>query len=135
MVEVLKDKRPRGTEPFRMPETCPVCGARVEREGATHLCTNGLACRAQLMDAVQAGEMGLLDELADGDPLPRAMALARELAQLPANAYEQTKRQLRAETIAAAAELVGSGDPLLGGWLGEEAAQGAGDTLRAAGER
>ena len=48
VVEVLKDKRPRGTAPFQMPEKCPVCGARVEREGAYHLCTNGLSCPSQL---------------------------------------------------------------------------------------
>jgi len=48
VVEVLKDKRPRGTEPFVMPAKCPVCGAKVERIGAYHVCTNGLACPAQL---------------------------------------------------------------------------------------
>ncbi len=48
VVEVLKDKRPRGAEPFLLPSKCPVCGAKVEREGAYHLCTNGLACPAQL---------------------------------------------------------------------------------------
>jgi DNA ligase (NAD+) len=48
VVEVLKEKRPRGTEPFKLPNKCPVCGAKVEREGAYHLCTNGLACPAQL---------------------------------------------------------------------------------------
>ena len=54
VVEVLKDRRPRGTEPFRLPGKCPVCGAKVERVGAYHLCTNGLACPAQL-----AGHIGL----------------------------------------------------------------------------
>ncbi|MGH7742858.1 MAG: NAD-dependent DNA ligase LigA, partial [Candidatus Eiseniibacteriota bacterium] len=48
VVEVLKDKRPRGTEAFEMPKKCPVCGGKVEREGAYHLCTNGLSCPAQL---------------------------------------------------------------------------------------
>src|SRR5439155_3347903 len=76
---------PRGAEPFRLPETCPVCGARVERVGAYHLCTNGLACRAQLeghiihfasrgaMDIVGLGEKtvhqlierGLVKDLSD----------------------------------------------------------------------
>ena len=54
VVEVLKDRRPRGTEPFRLPGKCPVCGAKVKRVGAYHLCTNGLACPAQL-----AGHIGL----------------------------------------------------------------------------
>ncbi len=48
VVEVLKEKRPRDTHPFQMPRKCPVCGARVDRVGAYHLCTNGLACPAQL---------------------------------------------------------------------------------------
>ena len=48
VVEVLKEHRPRGTGPWTMPAKCPVCGAQVERAGAYHLCTNGLACRAQL---------------------------------------------------------------------------------------
>jgi DNA ligase (NAD+) len=48
VVEVLKDKRPRGTQAFEMPSKCPVCGGKVEREGAYHLCTNGLSCPAQI---------------------------------------------------------------------------------------
>jgi DNA ligase (NAD+) len=83
VVEVLKDKRPRGAEPFRMPRHCPVCKARVDRVGAYHLCTNGLSCPAQLhahlahfawvMDIVGLGnktvkqliERGLVKDLAD----------------------------------------------------------------------
>jgi DNA ligase (NAD+) len=48
VVEVLKDSRPRGAAAFEMPKKCPVCGGKVEREGAYHLCTNGLSCPAQL---------------------------------------------------------------------------------------
>ena len=48
VVEVLTDKRPRGTKPWTMPAKCPVCGAPVEQTGAYHVCTNGLACPAQL---------------------------------------------------------------------------------------
>jgi len=48
VVEVIQEKRPRGTSPFEMPKKCPVCGGKVEREGAYHLCTNGLSCPAQL---------------------------------------------------------------------------------------
>jgi DNA ligase (NAD+) len=83
VVEVLKDKRPRGAEPFQMPRKCPVCSARVDRVGAYHLCTNGLSCPAQLhahlahfawvMDIVGLGgktvkqliEKGLVKDLAD----------------------------------------------------------------------
>ena len=48
VVEVLLDKRPKGTRRFELPTQCPVCGSEVVREGAAHLCTNGLACPAQL---------------------------------------------------------------------------------------
>jgi len=48
VIEVLLDQRPRGTKRFELPTRCPVCGAPVERVGAAHVCTNGLACPAQL---------------------------------------------------------------------------------------
>ncbi len=48
VVEVLLEHRPRGTKRFELPAKCPVCGAPVEKVGAAHLCTNGLACPAQL---------------------------------------------------------------------------------------
>jgi len=48
VVEVLQDKRPSDAEPFVMPKKCPVCGGKVEKEGANHICTNGLSCPAQL---------------------------------------------------------------------------------------
>ena len=48
VVEVLKDERPRDAKAFVMPSKCPVCGGKVEREGANHFCTNGLSCPAQL---------------------------------------------------------------------------------------
>ena len=32
IVEVLKEKRPEGAQPYHLPEQCPVCGAPVERE-------------------------------------------------------------------------------------------------------
>ena len=48
VVEVLLEKRPGGARRFELPSKCPVCEAAVEREGAAHFCTNGLACPAQL---------------------------------------------------------------------------------------
>jgi DNA ligase (NAD+) len=48
VVEVLKEHRPRGAKRFELPSKCPVCGGAVEREGAYHVCTNGLSCPAQL---------------------------------------------------------------------------------------
>lgn len=53
VLEVLKDKRPPGTEPFRMPGTCPECGSTVEKIGAIHFCTGGLLCPAQLKESIR----------------------------------------------------------------------------------
>lgn len=49
ILEVILSKRPADTVPYRLPETCPVCGAPVERDedGAAMRCT-GIECPAQL---------------------------------------------------------------------------------------
>ena len=50
VVEVLRDRRPEGTVPYHLPDTCPVCGAPVSRDpdGAAIRCT-GAECPAQLL--------------------------------------------------------------------------------------
>ena len=49
ILEVDFSKRPDGTVPYHLPETCPVCGAKVEQDedGAFLRCT-GAECPAQL---------------------------------------------------------------------------------------
>ena len=49
ILDVELSKRPAGTIPYRLPETCPVCGARTRRDedGAFLRCT-GAECPAQL---------------------------------------------------------------------------------------
>lgn len=49
ILEVVLSKRPQGTKPFYLPQTCPVCGAPVVRDedGAALRCT-GAECPAQL---------------------------------------------------------------------------------------
>ena len=39
IVEVLKEKRPEGAQPYHLPEQCPVCGAPVARDeiGRAHV--------------------------------------------------------------------------------------------------
>ena len=57
VVRVLKDKRPDGTQPYRLPDRCPVCGApvyRAEGESATR-CT-GAECPAQLLRNLTASD-------------------------------------------------------------------------------
>ncbi|MFN0038030.1 MAG: NAD-dependent DNA ligase LigA [Burkholderiales bacterium] len=79
VVSIVADRRPAVTRPFVMPETCPVCGSRVERmeaEAATR-CTAGLYCPAQRKQALLhfAGRRAmdidglgdkLVDQLVDG---------------------------------------------------------------------
>ena len=50
ILEVVSSKRPEGTIPYSLPEACPVCGAKVERdpEGSAMRCT-GAECPAQLV--------------------------------------------------------------------------------------
>ena len=50
VVSVVPDKRPEGTEPYRLPETCPECGSPVRRDadGAAVRCL-GAECPAQLL--------------------------------------------------------------------------------------
>ena len=43
VVLVIKEKRPPGTNPFKIPDKCPLCGSNVERIGAIHYCTGGLS--------------------------------------------------------------------------------------------
>lgn len=54
VVRILPEKRPDASEPFRMPETCPVCSSpAVRTEGeAVVRCTGGLHCRAQAVQSI-----------------------------------------------------------------------------------
>ena len=54
VVRVLPEKRPAGSKPWHMPETCPVCGSHVVREEgeAVSRCSGGLFCRAQRVEAL-----------------------------------------------------------------------------------
>lgn len=50
VVEVLEDG---GNGVFEFPDTCPVCGSEIERDGPLAFCTGGVACPAQLQRAVE----------------------------------------------------------------------------------
>ena len=49
VVEVVKEKRPKGSKPYHFPDHCPVCGSLALREEgeAVRRCTGGLICKAQ----------------------------------------------------------------------------------------
>ena len=47
--EVVKSKRPSGTKTYRIPDTCPVCGAPTHREkDSSNIVCTSLSCPAQL---------------------------------------------------------------------------------------
>jgi DNA ligase (NAD+) len=54
VVEVVKDERPKGSRPFKMPDKCPVCRQPIHRpEGeANFYCTNAM-CEAQVQGRME----------------------------------------------------------------------------------
>ncbi|QLG49626.1 NAD-dependent DNA ligase LigA [Natrinema halophilum] len=58
-VEEVVEKGSEGH--YEMPDTCPVCGSPVERDGPIAFCTGGLGCDAQLRRSIEyyAGDDGL----------------------------------------------------------------------------
>jgi DNA ligase (NAD+) len=58
LVRVVLERRPKGTKPYQMPETCPVCGSQAVRIvnpktgelEAARRCTNTLSCPAQAVE-------------------------------------------------------------------------------------
>jgi enoyl-CoA hydratase len=77
-----------------------------------------LALRAHLVDPEEALALGLVDELAaPEDVLERALVVAGEMAELPATAYWDTKRELRGDAIGKIARVLEEGDPLVETWL------------------
>jgi enoyl-CoA hydratase len=77
-----------------------------------------LTLRAHLVDPEEGLSLGLVDELtAPEDVLERALVVAGEMAQLPAKAYWDTKRELRGDTIELITRVLEHGDPLVDSWL------------------
>ena len=55
VVEVNKERRPKDSEPFEFPDTCPECGSHAMREPgeAARRCTGGLICPAQAVERLK----------------------------------------------------------------------------------
>jgi enoyl-CoA hydratase len=106
----------------------PIAVVRAELSPAA---ARALALRAHLVDPEEALALGLVDELtAPEDVLERALVIAGEMAQLPAEAYATTKRELRGETIALIERVLEEGDPLLDTWMETGSADAASSLLR-----
>lgn len=88
VVSVLKEKRPEGTRPYRLPESCPVCGAPVERDedGAHFRCT-GAECPAQLLRTItHFASRDAMDIEGLGEAVVEALVNA-ELIHTPGDLY------------------------------------------------
>jgi DNA ligase (NAD+) len=55
ILDIVPEKRPEGSEPYRFPETCPACGSHAVREEgeAVRRCTGGLICPAQAVERLR----------------------------------------------------------------------------------
>ncbi|MDE0097981.1 MAG: NAD-dependent DNA ligase LigA [Gammaproteobacteria bacterium] len=55
ILSVVRERRPDGTEPFKFPQQCPVCGSDIvyERDGVIARCSGGLFCSAQRKENIR----------------------------------------------------------------------------------
>ena len=96
IVSVVREKRPEGTTAYHLPETCPVCGAPVERDpdGAAIRCT-GAECPAQLLrNLIHFASRDAMDIDGVGPAVMRQL-IESGLVSNPADMYD-----LRAEQLA-----------------------------------
>ena len=94
---VVMEKRPAGAEPYRLPETCPVCGAEVVRDedGAALRCT-GAECPAQLTRTItHFASKDAMDIDGLGEKLVQALVDAG-LVKTPADIYALEGEQVAA---------------------------------------
>jgi len=71
----------------------------------------------RLVDADECLRLGAFDEVVEPDSVvDRAVEVARELAELPADVYARTKAELRADTLDAL-RAAAAADPLLQTWV------------------
>jgi len=88
VVEVLKDLRPEGTQPYHLPENCPVCGAPVIRDpdGVAMRCS-GAECPAQLLRNLQhfVSREGM--DIDGMGPAILQQLIAAEMVKSPADLY------------------------------------------------
>ncbi len=95
VVAVVKEKRPGGTTPFRLPADCPECGSRAVREEgeAVRRCTN-MACPAQIKEGIRHfASRGAMDIDGLGTKLV-AQLVERGLVSDEADLYRLTREQL-----------------------------------------
>ena len=97
ILEVMHDKRPEGTLPFKIPDSCPECGSHVVRDedAAAFRCTN-VECPAQLLrNIAHFASRGAMDIEGLGISVTEAL-ISQGLISSPAELY-----YLEAQSVAA----------------------------------
>jgi enoyl-CoA hydratase len=110
----------------------PAAAIAVVRAELSASTARRLALGAELFTPEEALELGVVDELcAREQVVPRALEVATGLAGLPRATYGVVKRQLRAPAIEALDRVLsgGAGDPVLGGWIGDDTRAAAASLL------
>lgn len=113
IVQVVREHRPEGATPFKLPTHCPECGSPVVREPeqVAVRCSGGLACRAQrqqalvhfahrrAMDIEGLGEL-VVQKLMDAGLIERPSSLYRlkasEIEKLPGFAKTSAEKLVKA---------------------------------------
>ena len=102
VLRVVHERRPEGTDPFAMPEHCPICGSATIRddEEKDTRCTGGLVCPAQMKLSIvhfasrrAAGIDGLGEKIVD-------MLVEEGLVKTPADLFLLTHEALTAPLTA-----------------------------------
>lgn len=94
VVERLGDHE-KNTKKFFMPDKCPSCGTKVEKEGAYYFCPAGLQCRAQLIGRLvhyASREAMNIENL--GDKIARHL-VEKEMVEDLADLYQLSKNDLK----------------------------------------
>lgn len=101
VLEVIQDKRPEGTVPFKIPSVCPECGSPVVRDedAAAARCTN-VECPAQLLrNIAHFASRGAMDIEGLGISVTEAL-INEKLISSPAELYH-----LEAQSVAGIARM------------------------------
>jgi enoyl-CoA hydratase len=80
----------------------PAWALEVIRYGANNEHVAEIVNFGRMYEPLRALDVGLVDEVSEGDVLERAIEAARELAAVPRNTFAITKRGLREKTVRAA---------------------------------
>lgn len=105
IVEVVKDKRPKGANAYKFPETCPVCGSHAvnEENPATgkadvdKRCTGGLICAAQAKERLKHFVSRLAFDIEGLGTKQIEAFFDEEIIKQPADIFTLRKRQEASE--------------------------------------